>query len=294
MLIRVLLILFSICTFTSTANAASLWEKVQSFLSKDQPKKPSIKVLVVHDADGVILEVKGKYNIYDPFTNERLGTRFVGKGNLIQAMQGGLKWGEEFPGIYQILIIPDDPKTTTIVDGIEYRGSVYVYDVKGHISVVNEVDLEDYVNSILSLEFKEPRSSEAMAAVAIIERTNALHQVSTAKNPYWHVRAKDVDYYGYAVTGRANGVDQAIASTRYMILSRTNNDSLAPFSAAWIFQSQEQVPKRKSFPGLSFEDAEALALKGSHAADILSKAYPNTVIRLTYNRAAGVNQEGTR
>ncbi len=274
MLIRVLMIFLSICTLTCSAEAR-VWDRVKSIFSQKDPI-PAIKVLVVENEDGIILEVKGKYNIFDPYTGSRLGTRFVGKGHLIQSMAGGLKWGEEFPGVYQIQITPDDPRITTVVDGIEYRGSIYIYDIKGRISVVNEVPLEDYINSVLALEFKEPLSPEAMASIAIIERTKAMYQATHAPNSYWHVRAKTVGYEGNAVVGRSNGVDQAVATTRYMVMTRGGKGSIETFPAKWSTTGSSQGTV------LSVDDAEGMSAKGKHAAEILSKAFPNTSLQLTY------------
>lgn len=256
---------------------ATLWEKIQSTFGKSQQSIPTIKVLVVDKADGVILEVKGRYNIYDPFTQGKIASRFSGKSKLIQPVQGGLKWGEEFPGIYQIQIVPDEQSITTIVDGKEYKGKIYVYDVNGLISIVNEVNLEDYLNSILGHQFNQPYAPEAMAAIAIIERTNALYQALNSTNTYWHVRAQDVDYEGYAVTGRNNGVDKAVGSTKYMVMSR--NGSLFP--ASWAKNEESQANR---MPVLSIEQAEKMAIRGNHAAEILSKAFPNASIQLSYNQ----------
>lgn len=260
----------------ATSGEAGMWEKMRPNIFKEPATIPTMKVLVVHDADAVVVEVKGKYNIYDPFKQERLGTRFVGKSNLIQPLAGGLKWGEEFPGVYQIAIVPDEQKITTVVDGIEYRGKIFIYDIGGAISIVNEVDLEDYLNSILALQFKESRSVEALAAVAIVERTHALYQSMHPKNPYWHVRAEDVDYNGYAITNRGNDIEKALSSTRYIVMSATEGEKLFnPFAAKWS-PGSPAIKSGKESQGavLALGEAEAQAQKGMHAAQILSKTYP--------------------
>lgn len=276
MLIRILIALISLSSFAGVADAA-IWDSVTSLFTSPAKKAPTIKVLVVSNKDALVLEVKGKYNIFDPNTDSRLATRFMGKGNLIQAMQGGLKWGEEFPGVYQILIIPDDKQITTVVNGIEYRGKIYIYDVKGKLNVVNEVDLEDYLSSVLAYELKGNHSPETLAAIAIIERTNALFQSENSVNPYWNVDGKDVEYYGHSVTGRNAAVEQAISATKNMVMSK-DKKIVEPFAVTW----SEDVPPKGKTPFLSISEAESMASKGNDAAEILSKKFPNTTLQLTY------------
>lgn len=207
MIARMLVTLLAFLSVQLSLEAGIIDTITNIFTKEPLPQPPSIKALLTHDQDGVILEVKGKYKIYDPRNGELISTRFVGKRRFIQAVREGLKWGEEFPGIYQIVIVPDSPQTTTIVDGIEYRGSIYIYDIGGSISVVNQLDIEDYLSSIMTpkfrdpqqLEFKEPLPYEMLAVFAITARTNAYWQSQNSKTPYWDVDAKEVGYKGYAV-----------------------------------------------------------------------------------------------
>lgn len=260
MLIRTLTTtLLAVAPFAATAQGG-IWDSIKSaFVSSEKPKPPMIKVLIAHDIDAAMLEVKGKYNIIDPYKNTRLGTRFVGKAHLIQALAGGLKWGEEFPGTYQIEIIPDDNTVTTVIDGIEYHGNIYIYDIGGTISIVNEVDIEDYLSSILALQYEKPVAEEAMAAAAIAARTDAYYKATNAPNPYWHVDAKKVNYLGNGVAHRKNGVDEALAATRYMVINRVG-----------------------AYDNFSIAEADKAAKKGDSAAKILAKSYPNTTIELIH------------
>src|SRR5262249_11555913 len=147
---------------------------------------------------GVVLEVKGKYKIFDPHTKEHISTRYTGKRKFIQAVSDGLKWGEEFPGVHQLLVTPDGPDVTIIVDGIEYHGPVYVYDIGGTISVVNQVPVEEYVSSILSQHYREPLSPETLAAIAIAARTSAYYSAENPKSDYWSIDAQQMGYQGFA------------------------------------------------------------------------------------------------
>lgn len=273
-----LVMLMSFFSFAASLQAG-IWDSIKStFVASEKLEPPKIRVLIVHNVDAAVIEVKGKYNIYDPLKNNKLGSYFLGKSNLLQPLSGGLKWGEEFPGVYQINIIPDDPNITTLVDGIEYKGNLYVYDIGGRISIVNEVDIEDYVSSVLGSTIDKPLSEEALAAAAIAARTQAYRSSLTASNPFWHIEAKQSKYQGNGVTGRFKEVEKAIVATRYMVMSQTGayDRVLTPVAV-------QIIPSGKVTNSLSLAEAEALAQKGDNAAKILNRTFPNTTIQLTHN-----------
>lgn len=237
--------------------SASMWKS-------EKPQPPQIKVLIAKNKPGVVLEVKGKYKMYDPNTMEHLSTRFIGKRKYIQSLANGLKWGEEFPGIYQLMIVPDEGKTTTLVDGIEYAGTLYIYDVAGRISVVNEVQIEDYLDSVMTAQLLKSMPEETLGALAIANRTQAYYLAQNPKTDFWTVEAGKVGYEGYAVTERNNAVDKALATTKYMVL--TENDK--PFNADWTSSK------------LQLTDAERYAQQGQSALDILKKAFPTAALKV--------------
>jgi stage II sporulation protein D len=286
MMIARLLFFLLVCTSMTATLHAGLWETVTNYFKQSSvATPPMIKVLIVHDQPGVILEVKGKYKIFDPYAKEHIGTRFVGKRKFIQALQDGLKWGEEFPGVHQIMIVPDNQSVTTLVDGIEYRGVIAVYDVGGSISVVNETYIEDYLSSVLSLQFRDPLPDELLAAIAITARTNAYYQTENPKSKFWDVDARQVGYHGYAMTHRANAMEQAILATRFMVMSQSpsNSKQVVAFPVQWgalTVGNNDQGAMVSS--RLSFSEAEEMAKKGDHAAQILTKAFPGTAIHLIY------------
>lgn len=125
MFAKVLMFIAALLPFTGNLQAA-FWDSF--FSSEVKPEPKTIKVLIVHDKPGVVLEVKGKYTLYDPNKSKykHISTRFLGKRKFIQAVSDGLRWGEEFPGVYQLLIVPDEKTMTTVVDGNDYQGNLYI------------------------------------------------------------------------------------------------------------------------------------------------------------------------
>ena len=244
------------------------------------PAPPTVKVLVMHDQDGAILEVKGKYRLLDPHTQQDLsGLRFVGKSQYIQALRSGFKWGEEFPDVHQIAVVPGASDTEIYVNGNRYPGTVYVYDngKNEKLSIVNELPIEDYLTYSLNNRFASNLSDETFAALAIAERTNAYYQAQHPKSKFFAIDGLQLDYKGVRAIDPNNGIQKALRNTRYMVMSRTGlyEGIVTPFALTW-----EKLPNRGETSQISLNDAEGMARNGQHAAAILEKAFPKSTIQL--------------
>lgn len=259
---------------------AGVWDFFSS-LQKPRSCPPVISVLIVQDRPGVILEVKGPYRLYNPSSNSFLSTRFMGKRKFIQPLNDGLRWGEVFPGLHQLIVVPDRMETTSIVDGIEYRGSIYAYDVEGSLAIVNEIDIEEYLQSLLSSQDYSSFPQEALAAIAIAARTNSYYSAGHPPSNFWAVDAANVGYRGYAVTNPQSSIAQAIIATRYMAMHRQDTQGqMQPFPAHFGH------PDGGIASRISLQEVAESARKGMNAAQILEKAFPNSVIVLTYRSDA--------
>lgn len=250
-LLKTLLITLSLLYFHSSFAGLT-----DIFSYKKNEEVPTVKVLLEEGIDGALLEVKGRgYKIYDPLNNSRLGTRFFGKRFYVHPLKNGLKWGEFFPKTYQIMLVPDDESTTFLIDGKEYQGFIYVYQVNDKIHIVNELSVESYVKSVLGGVINRPYSEEALAALAITARTEAIYQRNRSSNEFWHIRAKDANYQGYVTTHRPYGVDLAVDHTRGMVLQTEQSGKNKTFLAKWtedsagktaslmaVFRNSEAVP----------------------------------------------------
>lgn len=285
MILRVVLCMLALIPITGTVDAG-FWDSLRGLIwNANYKAPPMIDVVIINDQPGVMLEVKGKYQIYDPNTKKYISKRLMGKKKYIQAVSSGLKWGELFPGIYQIHIVPDDLSITTVVDGVEYQGSLFIYDIGGTISIVNRVDIEDYLSSSMPQQFHDPFSEETLAAIAIVARTNAFYQSQKLKNKFWAVDATQVGYRGLQSIEPNSEIDHAIKATRYMVLSNTGTYEgvVTPFPAQWGSVTGGQFSKQQgTFPLITLIEAEDMGEHNNHAAQILSKAFPDTHIELIH------------
>jgi len=255
-----------------------------AFTKKEIVEPPSIRVLIAQDQPGIILEVNGKYKILDPRTNGNLGVSFLGKRRMLQAIPSGIRWGEEFPGVYQIAIIPEGSETSITVDGVEYKGMIYVYNVGGSINIVNKVSIEEYLSSALPSQYPDPLPHELLTAIAIVSRSQAYFQAANSRTPFWDVDAVQEGYRGLLSAHRYKAIDTAIDDTQYMVLDhiKKGEKAKAPFSAFWWPQPGAKMYKDRNYSVITFDDAILMAKKGANAPEILKVAFPETTIKLEY------------
>lgn len=195
---------------------------------------PYIKVLLAKDLDNPVVEVKGKYRIYNPHDDSLLSQGYIGKKYPIRSLRDGIKWGEEFPGIFQLAIVPDNDQSVVFINGTPYRGILYVYDINGTINLVNELPIEEYVKSYLAAHLHQHLEEEALEAVAIVSRTNTYYERLSAKNPHWQIDANQVGFQGYIKPENYAAIRQAVVATRYLVMkSKKTIDFGGIIPATW-------------------------------------------------------------
>lgn len=263
MKIRILLV----CGWLLMSSTASLTAAMPSSVQGTHlPAGPKIKVLLEKDVPSAFLEARGKYRVVQKDSGAILSNGVVGKRFVVHALQDGLRWGEEYPDVYQISIIPLSSETFFYVNGIQYKGAISIYHVReNHITIVNEVSIEDFLKSTLALKFDQPYTKEALAAIAIAARTEAYKKVLSGRSSSlpWDALAKDEGYLGYSVTLNENGVNVAVDWSRFMVVESVKNGGLLPN------------------PHLSPTKADELAKLGMDAQQILKATFPFSKIGAT-------------
>jgi len=231
-----------------------------------QPVSPrNIQVLLEKDADGVLLEVKGPYHIFNPHDGARVASGLLGKRFMIHELENGLKWGEEFPGIHQIYIKPRSTDAAIFINGIQYKGAVAIFGISGRINVVNDIDIEDYVKAILAPQFNAATESEVLSALAILTRTDAYYNAIRSSGSFFHVVASDVGYQGAALTIPDSPNEKAVDTTKHLILVHPNQGKNLPFAASW---TENSAGKTASYQSLFRKDgfAPERGVEAPHAA----------------------------
>lgn len=200
-----------------------------------QKNKPAtLKILLGKDKEKALLEVKGRYHLYNPADGVLIDTGILGKRAPIHFTPQGLEWADILPiGTLQIRFVPGDSQSTFLVDGIQYRGCIEVYVVNGKIDIINEVDIESYLKATLAPLFVTEKNQELLDAIAITARTHAYYLLSRNLHAYWHLEASEVNYQGQALAHQNQLLDRAIDTTRHMVMTYKSS----PFAATWTKDS---------------------------------------------------------
>ena len=211
--------LFGLCLMIMCLSMSKLDTTPQKHVMIEQPNNLGmIKVLLFKDIEAANLEVRGGYKIFDPKTGNKISKGSMKKQYLLRPTLDGVTWGEAFPGIFQIALVPNEKEGCFLVNGIQYSGNLYIYQVGNKISLVNEVSIEDFAKSMLNPKVNKKMHPETLAAMAIIERTQAYYYALKNQNSFWHLDANDINYQGRAVCGRENGVDKAVELTHHLVM----------------------------------------------------------------------------
>lgn len=222
----------SILVFFACLFCLSHIEAMQSDLSLSPAKtqKPAtIKVLLHKDSKGILLEARGPFQVVNPENGRRISSSRKGKRFYLYPHQEGIKWGENFLGIFQLQIVPMHADTTFLVNGIQYSGALEIYHIEGNLSIINEVNVETFLKSTLTQKFQSNYPTPVVDAVAIIARTDAYYHALLNHEAFWHVDAKEIGYEGVALTYQNLIVERAIDHTKHLVMTYEDQ----PFPATW-------------------------------------------------------------
>ncbi len=210
-----------------------LQAKTQMEEKKEEPL-PQIKILIKQDSQGALIESKGGFTISNPESGKKLSSGNKGKRCYLQPLPDGIKWGEGFPGVYQIALSGQSKNDTFLVDGVEYEGSLTVYEIDQHISIINQIPLENYLKYWLSEQFDgEHLDMKLLKSLAIIKRTQLYYTLAKNKNAFWQIDASRSNFLGYSQSQLDSYIDEAVDSTQAVILTY----NYKPFYPEWTQHS---------------------------------------------------------
>jgi stage II sporulation protein D len=187
---------------------------------------PLIRVRLGDSQPQVAVAVRDEYQICD------LGTqRILSAGDVLPsatfANQGGLLCLEgRSLGTHQVAVVPRRDGTV-VVGGQAYRGNLHVYADAGKVTLVNNLDFEDYLVSVVGAELLKGWHLEAHKAQAIVARGYALyHMKNRPESTLFDVT--DAPGRSQAYRGLASETStsrQAVEITRGIVLT---TDELGP------------------------------------------------------------------
>ncbi|MBF0619648.1 MAG: SpoIID/LytB domain-containing protein [Candidatus Omnitrophica bacterium] len=141
------------------------------------PSRNMVRVAVVHEVDHCTLSVDGRYEVVDGVSGKRVEMGIRLKPSLVALEGGAIKIGDRHYENQRVLLEPRRESLITVNDK-RFRGDMMIINNAGKsITVVNAVELEEYIRGVLYHEISDKWPLEAIQAQAVATRTYALYSV---------------------------------------------------------------------------------------------------------------------
>ena len=124
---------------------------------------------------------------------------------------------ELFSGQYFRL---DSPSTALTIDGTSYGGTVIIdCSSKKEMLLINEIDLEQYLEGLISIELSPRWELAAMKVQAVVARTYALYQKANNSNNPYHLTTSVLHQLYRGIEHATGKTRQAVKETRGEVLT---------------------------------------------------------------------------
>lgn len=197
----------------------------------------TIRVLLLEKVDTILLSAAEDLRIM----GDRGGASvsLVGdKGGVLRLvpMDGGIRvQGKLFKTDHLIFRSSRDMQFNKVT----LRGEAHLYKKGSSLSLVDDLDIEDYLKGVLGQEMPWDWALEALKAQAIAARTYALHQKLQNKNQDFDVGAT-TDHQVYNSKSKPRpSIDRAVNETRGLILYYEDSPILAAYHSTCGGQTED-------------------------------------------------------
>jgi len=190
-----------------------------------------IRVLILQDAESFSLKTEASYKIKDSSGRKTLSSGMSLNSTITGYKDGILIGGRGFEADRIIFSAGDSGET--IINGRRFRGDVeFIKDKREKLSLINHINLEDYIRGILYHEVSHYWPMEVLKAQAIVCRSYAVYQITQN-----HAKDFDVtsDIYSQVYGGRTSEryrTNMAVDKTLGLILTYNDTPLPAFFHAA--------------------------------------------------------------
>jgi stage II sporulation protein D len=188
-----------------------------------------VRVLIIEKTSSMSLKALGNFEIVDARNNMVLSRGGNIKTTVMGYRNGILLAGKSFDT--DKILIKTQGTDAIMINGRTFRGDIQLTRVSGYLSVINQIDLEDYIKGILYHEASHYWPMEALKAQAIVCRTYAVYQMQENKSRDFDVTS---DIYSQVYGGRTSERERtngAVEATKGEILTYQNKVFPAYFHA---------------------------------------------------------------
>lgn len=231
------------------------------------PPVLEIRVAIKRDVASVLIGVNGPAVITDR-QGRSLKTIATNEGLPVIASANGLKMGDlSLPEV--IFVQPTSADGLVYVDDSWYRGKILLVAQGDRLLVVNQVNLEAYLYSVVGSEMHSTAPMHALKAQAIAARSYALVHIIRPANAWFHLGNSQRWQVYKGIRSEYQSTHQAVNATAGQILSYKGGVVESLYAA-----TDEIVAWAHGGRGMSQTGAYKLAEKGLDYQQILGNYYP--------------------
>lgn len=185
-----------------------------------QPGVPLVRVRLLNDETLVRLSATANPTFHTTTSPQEKLLNIAGRTVELRLSESGWVFGGTAVSSGVLTITPQ-PEGTLAVNGHTYRGRLRFVPTGGNrFDVVNDVDVDGYLKSVVSRELLRDWHPETFRAQAIVARTYALYEVATAGvNRHWDVFPDErSQVYGGMAAESQRSVD-GVDATRGIVMA---------------------------------------------------------------------------
>jgi peptidoglycan hydrolase-like amidase len=231
------------------------------------PPAIEIRVAIKRDVASVLIGVNGPAVITD---RQGRGLKTIATNEGLPVIPGakGLKMGDlSLPEV--IFVQPTSADGLVYVDDSWYRGKILLVAQGDRLLVVNHVNLEAYLYSVVGSEMHSTAPMHALKAQAIAARSYALVHMIRPANAWFHLGNSQRWQVYKGIRSEYQSTHQAVNATAGQILSYKGGVVESLYAA-----TDEIVAWAHGGRGMSQTGAYKLAEKGLDYQQILGNYYP--------------------
>lgn len=256
----------------------------------------AIKIGLVTAVNRVGIGTSSKGQIINARTNKLLYTLSAMKAYELRAYRNSIaiKVGSDYYDLNtNYAVIKPNPNAFISTKGKWYRGSFIVYNRNGALTIINHVDIEDYIRGVVPSEMPSGWNYEAHKAQAIAARSYALANLGKRASSGYDLKDTPEDQAYGGASAESARTNQAVLDSKGIVLiydlkiipayySASAGGRTASSADVWT----KNLPYLKSVPsfddrikkcghgvGMSQHGANNLANNGYNAYQILQYFY---------------------
>jgi len=172
---------------------------------------------------------KGRITIRNFPSGRAFLSSFFEKPITLKYSSKGIIVGSELYKVNALLIEPEGA-SPIMVNGRAYRGTISIHKVDSALTVINYVEIEDYIKGVIANEMLPSSDEEALKAQAVIIRSFGIYHILRYKDRLYSIEANKILYKGKDTEDPRSS--KAVEATRGEVVYYNDSLLLTHFSTA--------------------------------------------------------------